>query len=421
MTAAEQAIRPSLIERFGLPKLDKPGTGSLIIATSIDALGRGLFIYFYLLYLTKDVGFNLNTAGAVLSVVTAFGLAVTPIAGSLVDRVGARQMLVASQIICAVGYAGLLFVPESVPLLLLTAGLVTVGECVFWVGYPNLVSQIADEKHRDRWFAFMGMSRTAGFGLGGLIAAGVIAIVGTHGYRVLLGANVCTFAIAATIILVRVPSIARSMSTREHGGWLAVIRDRTIMQLAAAHGFGVLAILLVFQGLPLYVVDELELPAWVPGVLLGVNTFFLASGQSLGLKFVAGWRRTRIYVLCASIWVLGAVLFALGEIMPAMLLIPYLLLAMALTSGGEVFHYPLNGSVPVAFAPEELRGRYLALFSLVWSIAGIFSPTLVSALLSIHGVLLWVGMALAAALTGVIALYSERSIDPEMQRTPVAA
>ena len=143
-----------------------------------------------------------------LSVVTAFGLAVTPIAGSLVDRIGARQMLVASQIICAVGYAGLLFVPESVPLLLLTAGLITVGECVFWVGYPNLVSQIADEDHRDRWFAFMGMSRTAGFGLGGLIAAGVIAIVGTHGYRVLLGTNVCTFAIAATIILIRVPSIS---------------------------------------------------------------------------------------------------------------------------------------------------------------------------------------------------------------------
>jgi MFS family permease len=421
VSATEQAIRPSLIERFGLPKLDKPGTGSLIIATSIDALGRGLFIYFYLLYLTKDVGFNLNTAGAVLSVVTAFGLAVTPIAGSLVDRVGARQMLIASQIICAVGYAGLLVVPESVPLLLLTAGLVTVGECVFWVGYPNLVSQIADEEHRDRWFAFMGMSRTAGFGLGGLIAAGVIAIVGTHGYRVLLGANVCTFAIAATIITIRVPSIARSMSTREHGGWMAVIRDRTIMQLAAAHGFGVLAILLVFQGLPLYVVDVLELPAWVPGVLLGVNTFFLASGQSLGLKFVAGWRRTRIYVLCASIWALGAGLFAIGEIVPAVLLIPYLLLAMALTSGGEVFHYPLNGSVPVALAPEELRGRYLALFSLVWSVAGIFSPTLVSALLSINGVLLWAGMAVAAVLTGAIALYSERSIDPEVQRTPVAA
>ena len=113
----------------------------------------------------------------------------------------------------------------------------------------------------------MGMTREAGFGLGGLIASAVIAIVGTHGYKVLLGANVFTFAIAGVIILLRVSRIVRSRSTREHGGWMAVIRDRRIMLLATAHGFGVLVILIVFQGLPLYVVDELKLPGWVPGLL----------------------------------------------------------------------------------------------------------------------------------------------------------
>ena len=157
---------------------------------------------------------NLTTAGAVLSVVTAFGLAVTTVAGSLVDRIGSKQLLVASQVICAVGYAGLLVVPESVPLLLLTAGLITIGESVFWVGYPNLVSQIANEEDGD---------------------------------------------------------------------------------------------------------------------------------------------------------------------------------------------------------------RYLALFALVWTVAGIFSPTLVSLLLSVDGILLWAGMAVAASLTGVIALISERSIGPDVQRTPARA
>jgi MFS family permease len=296
--------------------------------------------------------------------------------------------------------------------------MITVGECIFWVGYPNLVSQIADPEHRDRWFAFMGMSRTAGFGLGGLIASGVIAIVGTHGYKVLLGANVCTFAIAATIILIRVPRVRLSMSTREHGGWMAVIRDRRIMLLAAAHGFGVLTILIVFQGLPLYVVDELGLPGWVPGLLLGVNTAILAGGQSFGLRIVSGWRRTRIYVLCAAIWLVGAVLFAFGEFVPAGIVIPYLFLAMIIASGGEVFHLPQNGGAPTALAPEALRGRYLALFSLVWSVAGIASPTLVSVLLSINGILLWVGMAGAAVITALIALSSEPIIDPNVQRMP---
>ena len=384
----------------------------------IDALGRGLFIYFYLLYLTKEVGFPLSTAGAVLSIVTALGLAVTPLAGSLVDRLGSKEMLVASQFICAVGYAGLLFVPHSVPLLLLNAGLISIGENIFWVGYPNLVSQIADPEHRDRWFAFMGMSRTAGVGLGGLIASAVIAIVGTHGYKVLLGANVFTFAIAGVIILLRVSRIVRSRSTREHGGWMAVIRDRRIMLLATAHGFGVLVILIVFQGLPLYVVDELKLPGWVPGLLLAVNTGILAAGQSIGLKLVAGWRRTRVYVLCAAIWLVGAVLFAIGEYIPAAIVIPYLFLAMVLPAAARSSTCPQNGGAPTALAPEALRGRYLALFSLVWTVAGIASPTMVSLLLSVNGVLLWAGMGAAALATAAVALYSERVIAPDVQRMP---
>ena len=418
MSVAEIAVRPSLRERLGLPALDRPGSRPLVVAMWIDALGRGLFIYFYLLYLTKEVGFPLSTAGAVLSIVTALGLAVTPLAGSLVDRLGSKEMLVASQFICAVGYAGLLFVPHSVPLLLLNAGLISIGENIFWVGYPNLVSQIADPEHRDRWFAFMGMSRTAGVGLGGLIASAVIAIVGTHGYKVLLGANVCTFAIAGVIILLRVSRIARSRSTREHGGWMAVIRDRRIMLLATAHGFGVLVILIVFQGLPLYVVDELKLPGWVPGLLLAVNTGILAAGQSIGLKLVAGWRRTRVYVLCAAVWLIGAFLFAIGEYIPAAIVIPYLFLAMVIASGGEVFHLPQNGGAPTALAPEALRGRYLALFSLVWTVAGIASPTMVSLLLSVNGVLLWAGMGAAALATAAVALYSERVIAPDVQRMP---
>ena len=407
-----------IMDRLGLPHLDTPGAGSMVIATWIDAAGRGLFAYFYLLYLTKDVGFDLKTAGLVLSVVTAMGLAITPVAGSLVDKIGAKQMLVASQVICALGYGGLLFVTESVPVLLLTAGAITLGECIFWVGYPSLVSQVAREDDRDRWFAFMGMARMAGIGLGGLIAAGVIALLGTHGYRVLLAANVGTFVIAGTLLFLRAPSIRVATAKAKSGGWMAVIRDKAIMQLAAAHGFGVLAVLIVFQGLPLYVIDELERPGWLPGILLFVNTVILATGQAIGLKLVAGWRRTRIYVLSSAVWVIGAVLFALGLWIPAILLTPYLILTIILASGGEVFHYPLNGSVPMALAPEALRGRYLALFSLVWSAAGIISPSLVSALLSVGGPWLWVAMATSAAIAALIALNAERSIDPDVQRTP---
>jgi MFS family permease len=412
----------SAIRKLGVPDLSAPGSASLAVATAIDAMGRGLFVYLYLLYLTNEVGFSLKTAGAVLSVVTALGLAVTPIAGSLVDRVGSRRMLIASQIICAVGYGGLIFVPASVPMLLLVSGLITVGECVFWVGYPSLVANLATGAVREDWYAFMGMARTAGFSAGSLIGSGVMALLSDRGYRVLLGAEVVAFAVAATVIALRVPASAGvrvvALSETGGGGWMDVLRDRVILQLATAHGFAVLCILTIFQALPLFVVEELELPKWLPGLLLFVYTMMLATCQGFGVRLVAGWRRTRIYLLVATLFAAGAVIFGVTEAVPILLAVPLLFVAAIVTGGADVFLNPLNGSVPTTFAPDALRGRYLALFSLIWSIAGVVSPSLVSTLLSVSGYLLWAGLAVAAAICGAVALYAERNIDPEKARTP---
>jgi MFS family permease len=160
-SADRPARRPSnsWAERFGLPHLDRPGAVTLYVATWIDAVGSGLFLTFYLLYLTKAAGFSLGTAGAVLSLASGLALASNPIAGSLVDKIGARRMMLASQIICAVGYFSLLFVKGSVPLLIVASTLAVLGERIFWVGFPSFISIMAPDNERDRWFAFMGMTR----------------------------------------------------------------------------------------------------------------------------------------------------------------------------------------------------------------------------------------------------------------------
>ena len=140
----------SWTERLGLPHLNRPGAVTLYIATWIDAVGSGLFLTFYLLYLTKTAGFSLTTAGAVLSLSSALALASNPIAGSLVDKVGARRMMLASQIICAAGYGGLLFVDGSIPLLIVSSTLAVLGERIFWVGFPSFISIMAPDHERDR-------------------------------------------------------------------------------------------------------------------------------------------------------------------------------------------------------------------------------------------------------------------------------
>lgn len=403
-------------ERLGLPHLNRPGAVTLYIATWIDAVGSGLFFTFYLLYLTKTAGFSLTTAGAVLSVSSAFALASNPIAGSLVDKIGARRMMLASQVICAVGYGGLLFVDGSVPLLVVASTLAVLGERIFWVGFPSLISIMAPEHERDRWFAFMGMTREAGFGVGGLLAALIVVLAGTDGYRLLVLLNAASFAVAATIIWLRVPDPPTEPAPHDHGGWRAVLRDRPVMKMAVANTVAVITVLIAALTMPIYVVDDLALPAWLPGFLFVTTTVVLAGGQSLGLRWVTGWRRTRVYVLATCFWVAGAVVFALAQVVPGRVLIAYMFFATVVTIGGDLFHAPQTNGLPSALAPAALRGRYLALFSLSWGIGRTVAPGIVSGLLSLGPTWPWAGMILMALLAAGIALHTERELDPERQR-----
>jgi MFS family permease len=410
--------RSRLAEQFGLPRLDTPGAKTIFIATWIDAVGTGLFLTFLLLYLNKVANFSLGTAGLVLTITSAIALAANPLAGSLVDKVGPRAMSVAAKAINAVGYGGLLFVEGSIPLLAIFSFFAVLGDRIFWVGFPSLISQMAPENERDRWFAFTGMTREAGFGIGGLIAAGIVAFMGESGYRVLLSVNAFTFLVAALILQFRVPRPVVETHEGAHGGWKAVLRDKPVMNMAVANTLAAAAIMSGFLAMPVYVVDHLDLDDWVPGLLFTAWTLVLAIGQGPGLRLVAGWRRTRVYALAGSIWIAGAIAFSIAQVLPTSLVLPYLFLAVVITVGGDVFQAPQNNGFPSAMAPPALRGRYLAMFSFSWGFARAIGPGLIAGLFALGTTGPWIGMMILAAGMIVMALRAEKMLDPDRQRMP---
>src|ERR671932_1382011 len=69
----------------------------LIAAMLIDTLGGGLLAPFELVYALKVAALSLTSAGVILSVAAAAGIAVGPTGGAAVDRIGpARVVAVAN-------------------------------------------------------------------------------------------------------------------------------------------------------------------------------------------------------------------------------------------------------------------------------------------------------------------------------------
>ena len=121
-------------ERLGLPKVR--GRGTFLAVLLIDSLGTGLFAPFSLLYFHDALGLPLATVGLALSAASAFALPVAPPAGALVDRLGARRVVAAAQLLQGAGFVGYLVV-NSAAALFLAALVVAVGQRAFWSSFSR--------------------------------------------------------------------------------------------------------------------------------------------------------------------------------------------------------------------------------------------------------------------------------------------
>jgi Mn2+/Fe2+ NRAMP family transporter len=122
--------------------MNSDGRRLLIAAMFVDTLGGGLLTPFELVYALKIAHLSLAGAGAVLSVAAAVGIAVGPLAGAAVDRVGPARIVAAANLL---GVAGCL------SLLLWTSGwgyglgafFLSANMRVFWAAFTPLVAGIA--------------------------------------------------------------------------------------------------------------------------------------------------------------------------------------------------------------------------------------------------------------------------------------
>jgi MFS family permease len=399
-----------LIERLGVP--DTPSVRVLLVALAIDATGTGLFAAFSLLYFHEVAGLPLARVGLTLTVANVVGLIANPLAGSLVDRFGARPILVSSFFLQAAGYAGYYWV-DTVLALFLAAVPVTIGLRAFWVAFPSLVADLSTGGDRHRWYAVTGAAQYAGWGLGGLIAGAMVAIGGDGAYKALLVANGISFLFAGALVT-QAPAPARAPSREtEGGGYRAVLADRGYMGITIANiVFSLCAMMIVFL-LPIYAIERLDAPAWIIGVLFALNTALLALAQPLIVVRLRRFRRTRALAGAGVTWAVSFLVFLGALALPDTLLVPYLILATALYTAGELVYVPVAAAVAAAAGPEALRGRYIATYSLAWGIAATTAPAFVTASFALGAGVPWFLATTLALGAAALVVWVEPLLAPD--------
>lgn len=403
-------------QRLGLPNLR--GTRSFVVATFIDFLGTGLFLPFSLLYFTRAVGLPLPAVGLALSIAMTMTLPLVPLTGMLVDRFGTKRVVLLAQFLQGAGFLGYLVV-RNVPMLLGMALLNAIGQRLFWSAYFTLMAEVAAPHERDRWYGLGAATRNAGLGLGGLLAGVVVGANAILGYHLVVIADALSFFLAAGLLLfgVRV-TIPQRSDGPQRSGYDLILRDRAFLVLVAANVIFALCSLMLGIGVPVYVAGALRAPLWVIGGIMALSTALIAVFQTVVVRVLEPFRRTRVLILTGLLWCAWCGLLALALLVPRALLIPFLFIVTCVYALAELIHDPTSNALAADVGQESLRGRYLALFQLSWSIAGLIAPGLFVVLFTLRHVLPWLVMAALILLASLTIHWIEPHLPRQAVRRP---
>ncbi|MFD5410798.1 MFS transporter [Streptomyces nojiriensis] len=418
------------------------GERSLLLGIGISSVGIGMYVPFSLVFFHHVTGLSLTVVGLVMTVTGLAGLAFMPLAGTAVDRFGAKRVNLVLYGIRALGFALYPFA-SSLPAFAAVALVTALADRSFSVVQQSLIGEVARGAARDRLQASTRALQNAGMGAGALLVSGVLALWGTGGFAYTAWGNSLAFALAGLLVgrvrAVRVvppapsagPAGAAAAGSAGSAGYRTVLRDRPFLGLTAANfltalGYSALSVLF-----PLYLSTWLTAPDSLTGAAFTVNTVLCAGIGVLiaGRVRRSGARRTRSAAL-------GALLFAaafvgqivLGTLRPGQSATLVALLAIVVVyTLGELVHSPSGGALSVSAAPEAVRGRYLATYQLSYSLAGALAPSLFTALLAVDGRLPWAVLAVAALGAALALLRLERHLpagavhaEPPVVRDPAA-
>ncbi|MFJ1759084.1 MFS transporter [Amycolatopsis sp. NPDC088138] len=384
----------AVTELLGLPRTR--GRLPLVAAQGVDALGTGLFLPFAVVYFHVAKNLPLTAVGGALSAAALLALPAGPLAGPLVDRLGARRVVVVANLLRVLTFAGYVFAGSLWQLVVLAA-LTFWGEGLFWPASGALVAQVADEGQRARWYAMDRALRNVGIGVGGLVGGVLVAWGGTGGYTGIVLLNAATFLVAAALVASwRGPASTPAPPPREtaaRGGYRAVLADRAFRRVLVTVFVFALCDLALTVLLSAYVIDTLRLPSWQPGILFALNTVLVVAGQTVVASRLEGHRKSRVLQVAAVVWALSFLLFAVVPLAVPVPAIVVLAVATAVFTAAELLQAPTSSALTVALAPPHLRGRYFGLEELLWGAARVVAPVTFTALLAGGAQLPWLVLA----------------------------
>lgn len=370
----------------------------LVGATFIDRLGGAMLFPFFTLYMTRKFGINMTQVGIFFGLFAISSVVGSMIGGALTDRFGRKGMLLFGLTMSALS-AVLMGITNQIEVFLVVVIVVGMLADAGGPAQQALVADLLPEEKRAEGFGILRVVFNLAVVIGPLIGG----LLATRDYLLLFIADAITSTITAVIVFFALKETRRP--TKEEGepqesilqtfaGYGVALRDKAFVWFLCASALMVLVYIQMNTTLAVFLRDNYGVNEQGFSYILALNAAMVVLFQFPTTRWVSRYRP--LLVMTA-----GTLLYAFGFAMYGFVsLFFFFLLAMVIITIGEMMVSPVGQAIVTQFAPEDMRGRYMAVFGFSWVIPFAIGPLLAGIVLdNLNPNWLWY----AAGLLGVIA------------------
>jgi len=312
--------------------------------------------------------------------------------GALSDRYGRRPILLVGTLVSVFLFSGLAaLIGISAPVWAIAVAYVA-SRLILTTTRPVISAMVADFTPKEKLTEAYGILRI-GANLGwaaGPAIGGYLATFLPYGW--LFGVAPLTCGIVFLIIFFFIRESSHTVGNRiSFRSMLTIANDRPFLVFVVISILLFIAMGQMVSTLSIFTVDKLGFSPAQFGLLLTLNgliVVFFQYPMTFALRRVA---KFRALILGSLFYVFGYL--SLGWITQ----FGWVLVSMAVITGGEIIHAPVSLSVVGELSPEDQRGRYMGFFGLSQTIGIAVGPLLGGVLIDafpLNPELIWAPVAL---------------------------
>lgn len=379
----------------------------LVVAVSfIDRVGGTMLFPFFSLYITWKFNVGMTQAGIVLGIFSAFGLVGNMIGGALTDKFGRRKLIIFGLVFSALSTLALGLV-NTISMLYPIAVIVGLLSNIAWPAHQAMVADLLPDKQRAEGFGILRVVSNFSWILGPTIGG----FVANRSYFALFVIDAAISSLVALLFYFLIsetkPKPSEDTQPESMGqtflGYFIVMRNLAFMAFIAATILMSLVYQQMYNSLSVYLRDSHGISPQGYG--------FLMTTSAITVILLQFWTTRRIkFRPPFTMMALGAFFYGIGFGMfgfdpfhifsssinfyfftlPLSGTYIWFMSAVVIITVGEMIIMPVSQALAANFAPEEMRGRYMAVFSLGWAIPSTIGPGLAGLILDNYNPnLLW--------------------------------